>query len=133
MQIERDGVRLRWQLEIRNLKMKRGEGMEIYRIQQTDMMGFTMKEEFFINQGDAIKRFDETMEEYRQNEDLASDEDAIEEEINKEAITVSENKHNSIKEATVCLWSKCSYEYDDWEIVAEHLKLEKIEVKEGKK
>lgn len=104
--------------------------MEAYKLQNTDMMGFPIKEQFFLNKDKALAAFDEKIEEYRKNEHLASKEDAEEHNISSEPISINDNPPNYIKSAMACLWYKCSYEYDEWDITVEHLELEKIEIEE---
>jgi len=102
--------------------------LEAYKLKSTDMMGFPINSEYYLNLDQALKKFDEKIEEYRINQYLANKEDAEEHNISSESISINDNPPNYIKSALVCLWYKCSYEYDEWDITVEHLELEKIEL-----
>lgn len=102
--------------------------LEAYKLNSTDMMGFPINSEYYLSLNQALKKFDEKIEEYRKSEYLASKEDASEHNISSESISINEKPSGSIKSAMVCLWYKCSYEYDEWDITVEHLELEKIEI-----
>jgi len=104
--------------------------MQIYRVEKTDMMGFPIDEQFFISDEKATEHFDKELEGYKESEYLASDDEAHEHNIAKEAISIKNNAPNSLKEALVTLWHRCSHENDEWDVTVEHLKLESVAVKE---
>jgi hypothetical protein len=109
------------------MTQERVKKLEAFKLSKTDMMGFTISEQYFLNLDKAKEKFDEKIEEYRKNEYLASKEEAREHNICSDSIAIKENRRN-IKSAMVCLWYQCSYEYDEWDITVEHLELEKIEI-----
>lgn len=104
--------------------------MEIYRVKNSDMMGFTISELFFSSKEKAIQTFMEKMDEYRSSELLAKNEEVQEHNLSTESISFVENHPDKIKSAMVCLWYKCSHEYNEWDITVEHLDLEIVQVEE---
>lgn len=102
--------------------------LRVYRVKNTDMMGFTMVETFFNNKDTAVKFFDEQVEKYRKDKNLASDKDAKEHNLSTKSVSVKDNKPNYIKSAMFCMWYQSSYEYDEWDITVEHLELEEIKI-----
>lgn len=102
--------------------------MEAFRLSISDMMGFPIEEKFYLSKEKALEKFEEKLEEYRKSEDLASDEDAKEGNLSDKAISIKEEHGNTVKSAMICLWYKCSYEYEEYETTVNHLELEKIEI-----
>lgn len=105
--------------------------MKAYVLSSMDMMGFPIEEKFFIKKERALEKFNEKVEEYRKNDNLATDEQAAEHNLSSKAITINEKGLlSNIKSAMFCIWYKCSHEYDEWDIAVEHLEISEIEIEE---
>ncbi|MED3573841.1 hypothetical protein [Cytobacillus praedii] len=58
--------------------------------------------DYYLNLDQALKKFEEKIEEYRKREYLASKEDAIEHNISNEPAPINDSSPEDIKRAMVC-------------------------------
>ncbi|ARF70702.1 hypothetical protein B7C51_24830 (plasmid) [Paenibacillus larvae subsp. pulvifaciens] len=94
--------------------------MKAYKVTKENMMGFRIEEEYYLNKQNARIRFDQHIKEYRKSKYLAKKGDHLEYqsrpiEINKNPKNFGETERILI-EASVALWRKTNYEYDEWDM-----------------
>lgn len=105
--------------------------MEMYKLLKMDEFECVSEERYFKRFEKASKAFDDEIEKYKADKNLASDQDVAEHYIADVNLEVTEQKlfEKQLKSAIAVLWGHySSQEGQEWSIYVERLILEKIEV-----
>ncbi|MCY9527034.1 hypothetical protein M5W68_18455 [Paenibacillus larvae] len=109
--------------------------MKAYKVTKEDMMGFPLKVEYYLDVENAKTRFSHYIKEYLDSKYLANEDDC--KEYQSHPIKINENPksfngtYKTLVEASVALWERISYEYNEWDIHIKNVRVDEINLLGG--
>lgn len=110
--------------------------MKAYKVERIDMMGIEEQTDYFLHEQDADSFFMEKLEEFKKSQDLVSEDSSSLEMYQSDPIVIRTGEdmdfRDGIKEASIAQWYRCSYEYEEYDIMVTTLRIVEIDIFEGK-
>lgn len=99
--------------------------MKAYKVEETDSWGYTEKEKYWVSLEKAEEDLSKRIEEYKEHEDIAKDEDLDAPNFQPLATT----DKSVIKNISVCIWESSNTDCGkEWDIKSNEIRVVEIEI-----